>query len=111
MLTLLISKPRGILRSHPVFVVHAATRPGHGSNRLSASLITAILKLKINAAERRRARVSSSLVACRYYSITSSARTRIDCGMGKSSAFAVFMFTTSCIFVTCCTGSSAGFSP
>jgi hypothetical protein len=45
------------------------------------------------------------------YSITSSARARIDCGTVSPSAFAVLRLTTSSKFVDCWTGRSAGLSP
>jgi hypothetical protein len=45
------------------------------------------------------------------YSITWSARTRIDCGMVNPSAFAVFMLITSSNFVGCSMGRSAGLAP
>src|SRR5258705_12317089 len=45
------------------------------------------------------------------YSITSSARPRIDCGTLRPSAFAVFRLTSSSTLVDCCTGRSAGFFP
>jgi hypothetical protein len=45
------------------------------------------------------------------YSITSSARNRIDCGMVTPSAFAVFRLITSSNFVGCRTGMSAGLAP
>src|SRR5215469_7706191 len=44
------------------------------------------------------------------YSITSSARARIDCGTVRPRAFAVFRLMSSSNFVGCCTGSSAGFA-
>src|SRR5262249_51608719 len=45
------------------------------------------------------------------YSITSSARTSIVGGTSRSSALAVFMFSTVSYLVGACTGRSAGFSP
>ena len=45
------------------------------------------------------------------YSITSSARERIDGGMVKPSALAVLRLTTSSNVVGCCTGRSAGLAP
>jgi hypothetical protein len=45
------------------------------------------------------------------YSITSSAPARIDGGMTRPSACAVFMFTTSSKVVGCTTGRSAGAAP
>jgi len=45
------------------------------------------------------------------YSMTSSARPRIDCGNVRPSAFAVFKLTISSNFVGCWTGRSAGFAP
>src|SRR5215510_6976310 len=43
--------------------------------------------------------------------ITSSARTRMDCGIVRPSAFAVFRLMTSSNLVGCSTGRSAGFAP
>src|ERR1700730_10144615 len=45
------------------------------------------------------------------YSITSSARARIDGGTVSPSAWAVLRLTTSSNVVGCCTGRSAGFTP
>jgi hypothetical protein len=45
------------------------------------------------------------------YSITSSARSRIDCGTVRPSVLAVLRLMTSSIFVARCTGMSPGFSP
>src|SRR5205814_1933052 len=45
------------------------------------------------------------------YSITSLARSRVDVGTVRPSAFAVFRLTTSVNLVGACTGRSAGFSP
>ena len=45
------------------------------------------------------------------HSITLSAQIRIDCGIVRPSAFAVFRFTTSSNFVGCSTGRSPGFAP
>src|ERR1700720_4753021 len=43
-----------------------------------------------------------------HHSITSSARTRIDCGTVRPSALAVFMLTTSSNVVGCTIGRAAG---
>jgi hypothetical protein len=48
---------------------------------------------------------------CGCYSMTSSARTRIDGGIVSPSAFAVLRLTTSLKVVGCGTGRSAGFAP
>src|SRR5262245_14576974 len=48
---------------------------------------------------------------CSVYSITSSARLCTDRGTVMPSVFAVLRLMISSIFVTCCTGRSAGFSP
>ena len=45
------------------------------------------------------------------HSITSSARSRIDCGTVRPSAFAALRFTTISYFTDNCTGRSPGFSP
>ena len=45
------------------------------------------------------------------YSITSSARSRIDGGIARPSAVAVLRFTTISNLVGSCTGRSPGFSP
>src|SRR6266478_4730811 len=45
------------------------------------------------------------------YSITSSARARIDGGTVRPSALAVLRLTTSSNVVGCCTGKSAGLAP
>src|SRR5262249_29442861 len=45
------------------------------------------------------------------HSITSSARSRIDCGTVRPSALAVLRFTTISNLVGNCTGRSPGFSP
>src|SRR4030088_2904581 len=45
------------------------------------------------------------------YSITSSARRRIDGGMVRPSALAVLRLTPSSNLIGCCTGRSAGFAP
>jgi len=45
------------------------------------------------------------------YSITSSARARIEGGMVRPSALAVFKLTTNSKVVGCCTGRSAGLAP
>jgi hypothetical protein len=45
------------------------------------------------------------------YSITSSARARIDDGTSRPSAFAAFRLRTIWYLVGVCTGRSAGFSP
>ena len=45
------------------------------------------------------------------HSITSSARTMMEGGMVMPSALAVFRLIISSIFMSCCTGSSDGFSP
>jgi hypothetical protein len=45
------------------------------------------------------------------HSITSSARARIDGGMARPSALAVFMLTVRSILVGCSTGRSAGSAP
>ena len=45
------------------------------------------------------------------YSITSAARSRIDCGTVRPSALAVLRFRVSSIPAGCSTGRSAGFSP
>ena len=45
------------------------------------------------------------------YSITSSARARIVCGMVRPSVFAVFRLITSSNRVGCWTGRSAGLAP
>jgi hypothetical protein len=45
------------------------------------------------------------------YSITSSARARIDGATVRSSALAVFRLTTGSYFVGACTGRSAALSP
>src|SRR6266566_6300061 len=45
------------------------------------------------------------------YSITSSARSRIDGGTARPSALAVLRFTTISNFVGNCTGRSPGFAP
>ena len=45
------------------------------------------------------------------YSITSSARTRIDCGMFKPSALAALLFTISSSLVGNSTGRSPGLAP
>src|SRR6266568_3452542 len=45
------------------------------------------------------------------YSITRSARARIDCGILIPSALAVFRFTTSSNLVGCATGKFAGLAP
>src|SRR5215813_5378225 len=50
-------------------------------------------------------------VASSHYSITSSARRRIDVGNSRPIAFAVFKLTTSSNRVGCSTGSSAGVAP
>src|SRR5574341_1272949 len=47
----------------------------------------------------------------RDYWITRSARTRMDCGMVRPRAFAVFRLMANSSRVTCCTGRSAGFAP
>jgi 7,8-dihydropterin-6-yl-methyl-4-(beta-D-ribofuranosyl)aminobenzene 5'-phosphate synthase len=56
---------------------------------------------------------NSRLVQCseQSYSITSSARPSSVIGKVRPSAFAVLRLMTSSIFVTCCTGRSAGLSP
>ena len=46
-----------------------------------------------------------------YYSMTSSARSKIDCGTVRPSALAVLRFTTISNLVGNCTGRSPGFSP
>ena len=46
-----------------------------------------------------------------HHSITSSARNSSEVGTSRPSALAVLRLMISSIFVTCCTGSSAGFSP
>jgi hypothetical protein len=64
--------------------------------------------------EARRSRVLLSgvgRVGRARYSITWSARSRMDCGTVRPSAFAVFMLTTSSNFVGCSTGRSAGLAP
>ena len=48
-------------------------------------------------------------VANASYWITSSARSRIDCGTVRPRALAVLRLITRSIFVICCTGRSAGF--
>jgi hypothetical protein len=45
------------------------------------------------------------------YSITSSARSKIDCGAVRPSALAVLRFRAISYFVGNCTGRSPGFSP
>src|SRR5262249_4473092 len=45
------------------------------------------------------------------HSITSSARARTIDGKSRPIAFAALRLITSCNFVGCCTGRSAGFSP
>jgi hypothetical protein len=45
------------------------------------------------------------------YSITSSARSKIDCGTVRSSALAVLRLTTISNFTGNCTGRSPGFAP
>src|SRR5262249_13826310 len=45
------------------------------------------------------------------HSITSSARSKIDCGTVRPSPVAVLRLILSSTFVDCCTGKSAGFSP
>lgn len=50
------------------------------------------------------------LVRCHYW-ITSSARSKIDCGIVMPSALAVLRLITSSTFVGCRTGSSAGLAP
>src|SRR6516165_7141992 len=45
------------------------------------------------------------------YSISSSARSKIDCGTVRPSALAVLRFTTISNFVGNCTGRSPGFEP
>ena len=46
-----------------------------------------------------------------HYSITSSARSKTDCGIATPSVLAVFMLITISILVGCSTGRSAGFAP
>src|SRR5215813_2115953 len=46
-----------------------------------------------------------------FYSITSSARARIDGGMVRPRVLAVLRLTTSSKLVGCCTGRSAGLAP
>src|SRR5271169_4111270 len=58
-----------------------------------------------------RAHAPEQQVSATYYSITSSARARIDGGTVKPSALAVLRLTTSSKVVGCWTGRSAGFSP
>src|SRR5262249_46000533 len=58
---------------------------------------------------RRAAEERDDLAA--FHSITSSARSRIDGGTARPSAFAVLRFTTISNFVGNCTGRSPGFSP
>jgi hypothetical protein len=48
---------------------------------------------------------------CSFYSITSSARSRIDCGIVSSSSRAALRLTTSSNFVGCSIGKSAGLAP
>jgi len=60
---------------------------------------------------RRRSSTNLFCTAKFYHSITSSARSRIDCGTVRPSALAVLRLMTNSIFVICCTGRSAGFSP
>jgi DNA-binding beta-propeller fold protein YncE len=45
------------------------------------------------------------------HSITSSARSKMDCGTARPSALAVLRFTTISNFVGNCTGRSPGFAP
>jgi len=45
------------------------------------------------------------------HSMTSSARARINGGMAKPSAVAVFRLTSSSKVAACCTGSSPGWAP
>jgi hypothetical protein len=45
------------------------------------------------------------------YSITWSARSKIDCGAVRPNALAVLRLMINLISVDCCTGKSAGFSP
>jgi hypothetical protein len=47
----------------------------------------------------------------RFHSITSSARTKINCGTVRPSALAVLRLTTSSNFVGCWTGRSDGLTP
>src|ERR1700758_2859542 len=51
----------------------------------------------------------SHQLAWRTHSITASARSRIDGGTARPSAFAVLRFTTISYFTGNCTGRSAGF--
>src|SRR5438105_3512878 len=53
----------------------------------------------------------AALIEHARYSMTWSARSRIDCGIVSPSALAVFMLITSSNFVGCSTGKSAGFAP
>jgi hypothetical protein len=60
---------------------------------------------------RRRAPKPCDELAPPDHSITSSARSRIDCGTVRPSALAVLRFTAISYFTGNCTGRSPGFSP
>jgi hypothetical protein len=52
-----------------------------------------------------------AIASVHFHSITSSARSRIDCGIVSPSALAVLRLITNSNFVGCCTGKSAGLAP
>jgi hypothetical protein len=67
--------------------------------------------------QQRTCKASGGMSVCakfgseRIHSIISSARTKSVGGRERDSALAAQTFTTSSVFVICCTGRSAGFSP
>src|SRR5262249_23381340 len=69
----------------------------------------ALLRARRERPRRRAAEQRDELAA--FHSITSSARPDNGSGTVRPSALAVLRLITSSIFVTCCTGKSAGFWP
>jgi hypothetical protein len=84
------------------------------SGERSLSAFGAVLPSRAGEASRMThcgSRPSKFFALRNSYSITSSARSKIDCGTVSPSTLAVLRFTTISNFVGNCTGRSPGFAP
>jgi len=99
-----LTQGRVALRDGSRNQVHSRCKRQAAINVPAASRIA----IAILTARRKRTAIRSE---CGCYSMTSSARARIDGGTVRSSPLAVVRLTTSWKVVGCCTGRSAGLSP
>src|SRR6516165_1861068 len=90
-------------RARPAFGRPTVNEGDHGRGRL--------LRPRRYLLSHRPATEKRDEVAPPHHSITSSARSKIDCGTVRPSALAVLRFTAISNLVGSCTGRSPGFSP